>query len=473
MKLISDRPGTTVCAGHQLGRRLAPLLALVLLAALGTGGCTSEDPNVVGTALVVDQVDTVLVALGVEELSRYSGLIVQNPDVLVHEQEVLYIGEQGGTKSGSLIANYDFSNIFSADYPPELFTEENIKTVKFSLTRLEFYSSSAMGDTAGAGIGLFYELRKLAEPFNPAEFVAYPVTNPPVGIGNPINQEAVEVEGLIDKVPFLDIWDVPSVVNWIANGETVGLILTLGSDSFPGLVGFASKELTHFNEVDLEAVGTLVEPNFVIEFNDESILNFLLGPTADTSVFEMVPDPQTDVDSGFMLRTCLRTYPALLFDLSELPPHAFINRALLSVTNDTTASFGNLESITVLEWDEVRFSAPYDTTTVNVLNDPSQRYSFRVTGQTNLDPNFNTTIQFDVTQAILRIINQVYAPQTRGFLLSAGEDFFPEGGFSSTVSPDFYYTDFRFMGTAAVDPLHRPQLKITYSVVNDLDGGGE
>jgi len=65
----------------------------------------------------------------------------------VNEQEVLYIGEQGGTRSGAIIANYDFSNIFSEDYPPELFTEENIKNVKFSLTKLEFYSSSATGDT--------------------------------------------------------------------------------------------------------------------------------------------------------------------------------------------------------------------------------------------------------------------------------------------------------------------------------------
>jgi hypothetical protein len=471
LKPTSDGPGTTVYAGHRHGRGSALFFPLALLAVLGAGGCTSDDPNVVGTALVTDQVDTVLVALGVEEISRYSGLIVQNPDVLVNEQEVLYIGEQGGTKSGSIIANYDFSNIFSFQYPPELFTEENIKNVKYSLTKLEFYASSAMGDTAG--IGLFYEVRRLAEPFNPAEFETYPVTTP-TGIGNPINDDYQE--GNIDLVPNLDIWDIPSFVSWIANGEMVGIILTLGPGSYPGLVGFASMELTHYNELADEGVGTLVAPNFVVEFNDGNIENFLIGPVVDTSTFETVPDPPADVDSGFILRTCLRTYPALLFDLSQLPPHAFINRALLSVTNDTTASFGNLEAITVLEWDEVRFSAPYDTTTIDALKDAaaggSQRYSFRVTGQTSLDPNLNTTIQFDVTQAILRVINQVYAPQTRGFLLSAGENFFPEG-LSTSVSPDFYYREFQFMGTAAVDPLQRPQLKITYSVVNDLDEGGK
>jgi len=106
---------------------------------------------------------------------------------------------------------------------------------------------------------------------------------------------------------------------------------------------------------------------------------------------------------------------------------------------------------------------------VNELNDRNQYYSFHVTGQNSLDPNFHTTIQFDVTQAVLRIINQVYTG-TRGLILTGGENFLPEGLFTS-VSPDFYYREFRFMGTAAVDQAHRPQLKITYSLVNDLGEG--
>jgi hypothetical protein len=197
---------------------------------------------------------------------------------------------------------------------------------------------------------------------------------------------------------------------------------------------------------------------------------FLLGPYADSTSFEQVPAPPADADSGFLLRTGLRSYPTLLFDLSGLPPHAFINRALLSVTNDTTVSFGALSSISVLEWDEARFGDPFKTVELSELNDPSQRYSFHITGQNSLDPTLHTIIQFDVTQAMLRVINNVYSG-TRGFILAGGENFLPEGGFIS-VSPDFYYREFRFLGTDAEDPLHRPQLKITYSVVNDLDEGG-
>ncbi|MCK9995703.1 MAG: hypothetical protein KAH56_05400, partial [Candidatus Krumholzibacteria bacterium] len=200
----------------------------------------------------------------------------------------------------------------------------------------------------------------------------------------------------------------------------------------------------------------------------------LLATDEDTSTFDQVPEAPADVDSGFLLRTGLRSYPALYFDLSALPPHAFINRALLSITNDPTAGFGNLGSIAVSEWDVARFGDPYRTMEITELWDAgltgSGRYSYHVTGARSLDPPRMETIQLDVTQAILRIINQVYYG-TRGFILTGAEDFFPEG--SAEVNPDFYYREFRFKGTAAADQAHRPQLKITYSVVNDLDGEGE
>jgi hypothetical protein len=389
---------------------------------------------------------------------------VENPDILMNEQQVLYIGEEGGTRSSYIYANYDFSDIFSEEYPETLFTAENIKNVKFSLTKLKYYAA----DTTDTG--LYYQIQQLDEPFDPRKFENYPVTDPPTAAGPFLNSDFDQPNDSIE--PLLPFFDATDLLSWIAAGDSVGIILSLGPGSDPGLFGFASRDLTAFNELEDLAVGTIVAPNFVVEFNDEAIPNFLLGPYADTSTFDQVPAPPAAVADGFLLRTCLRSYPALLFDLANLPPNAFINRALLSITNDPTTAFGNLGSITVLEWDEVRFSAPYDSTTVDQLNDPNQRYSFRVTGQNSLDPHLNETIQFDVTQAILRVINQVYAPQTRGFLLTAGENFFPEGAFTP-VSPDFYYREFRFLGTNAVDPLHRPQLKITYSVVNDLQGGGK
>lgn len=55
--------------------------------------------------------------------------------------------------------------------------------------------------------------------------------------------------------------------------------------------------------------------------------------------------------------------------------------------------------------------------------------------------------------------------------MTAGEDFFPRYDLT-TVDPDFYFTQFNFFGTAAPDSL-RPHLRITYSGVDELTGGGE
>ena len=448
--------------------RLAFISALAILVILAVAGCTSDEPNVVGTALVTDQIDTVLVPLGVEEITRYSALRVENPDIPVHRQEVLYMGEQAGTRSGSLIANYDFDIEFTADYPETLFTEENVKSVKFSLTKLKYYSAVLDTFFTGQPVDLYYQVQVMEAPFDSTAYENYPVQTP-AGVGPFLNNDFDTPNN--SSEPLLSFWDTTDLLGWIEGKEKVGIIVTFGAQSDSGLVGFASRELSHFNELDPLAVGTIVAPNFVVEFHDNTILNFLLDPYADTSTFEQVPEPPADVDSGFLLRTGLRSYPALLFDFSGLPPHAFINRALLSVTNDTTVSFGNLGSLSVLEWDLARFGEPFRTMELDELDDSNQYYSFHVTGQTSLDPAYNETIQFDVTQAVLRIINQVYTG-TRGLILTAGEDFLPEGG-STSVNPDFYYREFRFMGAAAADQTQRPQLKITYSIVNELDREGK
>jgi hypothetical protein len=448
----------------------ALLAALTLLVFLGSSGCTSDDPNVVGLSLVTDRIDTILVPLGVEEITQYSALKVVDPDVPVHRQEVLYIGERNGTRSGAMLANFDFNDIFSNEYPETLFTEENIKSIKFSLTKVNYYSSVRDTLSTGKPEDLYYEIRTIAAPFDSTEYVDYPV-DPVSGEGDPLNSDYLTPTNSSEPLLRFEDFFTRDFLEYIQNEEKVGFIVTLGAESDPGLVGFASRELDHFNELDPLRVGTIPAPNFVVEFQDNTIPNFLLAPYADTGTFEQVPEPPADTENGFLLRTCLRNYPTLLFDLSDLPPNAFINRALLTVTNDTTVAFGTLGAISVLEWDVTRFGDPYKTIELDELNDPSQRYSFYVTGQNSLDPTYHTTINFDVTQAILRVVNQVYTG-TRGFILTAGEDFLPTGSFSS-VSPDFYYREFRFMGSAAADPEMRPQLKITYSLVDDLVEGGK
>ncbi len=453
--------------GHT-GMGLALFCSLAVLVILAGAGCTSDEPNLVGTALVTDHVDTVLFALGAEDVTYYTALRVENPDILVDQQEVLYLGEQAGTRSGALIANFDFSDIFTSDYPEELFTEENIKSVKYSLTKVKFYSAFDDTNVTGKPVNLFYQVQELETPFDPADYANYPV-EPVSGIGPFLNSDFGTAK--IGNEPTMRFWDAAEFLGWVANRDTVGIIVTFGAQSDSGLVGFASKELTHFSQLEPLAVGTIAAPNFIVEFQDESILNFLLGPEEDTSTFDQVPDAPQSVDDGFLLRTCLRSYPGLYFDLASLPPNAFINRAVLSITNDSSVSFGTLGTIKVLEYDVQRFGDPYRTMELDELNDPSDRFSFVVTGATSLDPVLEETIQFDVTQAILRIINEVYLG-TRGFLLTDDEDFYA-GIRSTAVNPDFYYREFRFKGTGDANQAHRPQLKITYSVVNDLNGEGE
>jgi hypothetical protein len=461
--------------GTKLDRRTALVLALgsalAILAIVAVTGCSSEQPNQIGSSLVTDHIDSILVPLTVEEITLYSALRVENPAVTVDKQEVMYIGERGGTRSGAILANYDFDIDFTFDYPETLFTEENIKLVKFSLFKVDYYGASEGTGGASQPVDLYYELRAMEAPFDPAAYVNYPVTTPD-GIGPFLNSD-FSVPNNSDE-PFLTLYDSVTILNWIANEDTVGIRVAFGASSDSGLVGFGSLELTHYNELQNAARGTVVAPNFVIQFENrpnEPNEFLLIAPYADTSTFEQVPEAPAGPDGGFLLRTGLRSYPALMFDLSGLPPHAFINRALLSVTNDTTLSFGTLSSVAVLEWDVEKFGVPNEPVELDLINDPSERYSFHVTGQNSLDPTFHTTINFDVSQAILRVNNEVYAG-TRGFLLTGAEDFLPEGFFDPTP-PDFYYREFRFFGAAAADPAQRPYLKITYSVVNDLEEGGK
>jgi len=464
-----------------VGLALMSVLAALLM--LIATGCTSEEPNLVGTGLVTDTIDTVLVALGADQVAKYSALKVENPDILVHEQELVYLGEQGGTRS-SIMANFDFSfawNTVPRDrvaFPDSLFTVENIKSVKFSLVKPRYYQAYIndpegipdRDDPTGQPVNLYYLLKQLVVPFDPANYEGWDENVVPPILPPLLNTDFTEPNESDEPLLRMRAEDF---VRWFEAAESIGMIVQLDIQSDKGLVGFGSRDTRIVSEFSQLGVGTEIAPNFVVEFinfvDDNDF--YLMEPYADTSTFDEVSEARPDVDSGFMLRTGLRSYPALLFDLSGLPPHAFINRALLSVTNDTTVSFGPLSSIAVLEWDETRFGDPFVTIPLDDLNDRSDRYSFRVTGQTSLDPSFNAIIQFDVTQAILRIINNVYYG-TRGLILTGGEDFLPEG-VTTKVNPDYYYREFQFMGTSAADPAHRPQLKITYSIVNDLEKGGQ
>lgn len=435
------------------------------------GGCSSDDPNQVGAGLVDPVLTEVLVTLPVQDVTAYAPLQVDDPAVPVHRQQVLYLGSQNGVRSRILLS-YDFSDIFTADHPEEMFTPANIKAVKLSLTKLSHYSGlrreiSADGDTtyvsSGQPLDLYYRVQQMSAPFDSTAFVGYPNAVPAFG-GPALNSDFLEP--IQDNEPFLRLYE-NDFLQWLAAGQTVGLVISLDEvNSDPGLIGFAARELQRYTELDNVAVGTVVAPNLVVEFEDNTVLNFLLPPVADTSTFEEVPPAPTDPTGGLLLRTCLRSYPALDFDFSGLPSDVLINRAVLRLTNDQDLAFGNKEAIVVAEMDSTRLAS-----TPQVLS-PTElgAASYVITGQTSLDPTQTRQLAFDVTTLVQRIVNRVYA-NPRGLVLAASEDVFPTYD-QTAVDPDFYFTEFRFFGTAAADSL-RPRLEITYSRHEERLGGAE
>ncbi len=438
-------------------------LALLAVLALAVAGCTSDEPNGVGSGLSDLDFDVVLAPLSADSADGFAALEITDPDRPVDDQEVLYLGQEDGFSS-SILVNFSFDDIFNEDHPESLFTAENIKSVKLSLTKLRFYGTAApdSADTNGAPVGdvatIYYSIHELDAPF---DSLAVPGPVPPSD-GRELSRDPLAEFGNEPLIPLYE----DDFLSWLDAGGERGFVISAGAGSDPGLVGFASRELDSFGELEDLAVGSIVAPNLVVEFESGEV-NFLLPPVADSSTFDGVPAAPTDPDAGFVVRTGLRSYPVFRFDFSGLPANVLINRAILAVTNDTTTSFGNLHSLVVSELPVDLYEEPADTLS---LEDLAQGV-YVVTGQTSMDPALNRTIRFDVTQAVQRLVNHVYEGE-RGLVITAGEDFAPLYD-QGSIDPEFYLSQFDFLGFAAADSLERPHLEITYSLSGDLSGEGE
>lgn len=462
--------------------KAAVLTALLALpAALWLGGCSSDEPNRVGSGLVDPVLTDVLHTVSVTSITDYGIAQVTDAAIPVHRQKVLYMGSQNGVESRILV-NYDFSNIFTDKYPESLFTADNIKSVKLSLTKLSHYSGLrrviADGDTtyvpSGQPLDLYYVVQQAGAPLDSTLYVGYPGPAPSL-TGPAINSDFLEPNQSIE--PLLRLYE-QDFLDWLEAGQTVGLSVSLGANSDPGLIGYAARELLLYTELDNVKVGTVVAPNLVIEFEDSTILNFLLKPVADSSTFEQVaalPADRAALDdpaARMVLRTCLRSYPMFDFDFAtaNLPKDALINRAVLRLTNDndseTTPGFGNAESIIVAEIDSTKLAGSPVTMTPTEL----AAASYLITRQDSLEPASARHLSFDVTAIVQRLVNGVYA-NPRGILLAPGEDVFSSSD-GSSVDPDFYFDEFRFFGPAAADSL-RPTLLITYSRHEERMGGAK
>jgi hypothetical protein len=261
-------------------------------------------------------------------------------------------------------------------------------------------------------------------------------------------------------------------VTWFLQGETVGLIIREGerTGSQPGLIGFASGELTSYDLIDRELVGTTVGVTIQVEFNENvpEELRFLsMKAVADVSSLNALDAAPASIADGMMVRTYVRSYPLLLFDFSALPANVQINRARLLVANDKARAYGpSAEGLVVGELDTNLVSGPAPELTLAQV----AQNVFVVTGQNSLVPEQAGPMAFNVTESVQRYVNTAYEG-TRGFLLFAGESFTPYQQ-SLSITPSTVLQRFWLQGSdAAVDSL-RPQLRISYTRVNAITEEG-
>lgn len=467
------------------GRRRAVLAALAVTviwtATLLVAGCTSDPTSLVGAGLIDNQIDSTLVSVNIAAIEMFAGIRVDNPDVGLSAQQALYLGTETNTRA-SFLVNFDFSDIFTDEFPPELFASDSIQSIRLNLTKLLPYKATRdsihitdEGDTltilvpTGQPLELIYFVQELQEPFDPLLFEDYPTTLPAY-LPPSIIEEVSAVGGL---EPSFNLF-TSDFLRWVQAGTKIGLLVRLSDQSDPGLVGYASGELKTFSEVSDLAVGTVVGPEIIVNFRDRS-LNLQIPPAEDVTVFEEVePAPATGAEAaeGFLLRTGLRSYPALRFNLSALPANALVNHAVLVMTNDVSTSYGPEFSVLVSEIVAGVMDDPAHLMEVATVLDSAQVYP--LTYRANLRAQEDGEIEFDITTGIRRAVNRVNEAD-RGFLLSGVESksVFSVGNFPPDVTtPDFYYRQLNFRGLNDPDPERRPHLKVWYSVVDELSGGG-
>jgi len=432
----------------------ASALCLIWLGLLVAAGCTSDDANLTGAILVESTIDVTLDTLGVREVDQYVGKNVADASVPLLKHELLYMGTEGGNSS-ALLVNFNFDDAYSDSIPEEAYTLSNIAWVELQMIMPSVYMGGSEDDTTING--KIYEVHQLDTPFDgsqyPGDIPAYDPTDLNIEPGLDISGE-----------PQIEI-SVPFFLNWVNTGGDQGLLIQEGFGSEPGFVAFSSLENHHVSQFPPLGVGTTLSPVLRVQFvEQDTIVSF--PPYADISTYHELETAPADISDGFMVRTGLRTYPIIRFNLDELPENAIINRAVLYAVNDTSTSFGNLEALVISEYDMDFFGVPGDTLPLADLSS----YTYTISGMTSLDPTYNDVLQFNVTQAIQRMVNSVYEGD-KGFIMTAGESIFPNYNITA-VNPDFYFTQFNFFGTAADDTL-RPHIRVTYSTVDELSGEGQ
>ena len=446
------------------GRRFLPAGLLATAAVLaGLAGCTSDDPSAVGvTAPGELDLNPVQVTV-VRDVAAYGHVAVKDPERPYDQNHVLYVGEDDHFAS-EILVRYDLAlpDSFPADVTLDAVTVDSVYLRFFRLHAYDAVQAvvdTVTGDTLSRPRPLpekVYEVFELADTLDTSR---YPGPPPPVA-----RQLAVtDRVGDLVKIPL----SVSVFLDWLDAGAMTGLDIREGSGSDPGLVGYASSELTEYDQIQLEHEDTRVGVVLVVILDPaldlpEDLQRLVFVPTADVSTMHRLEAAPTSPLDGMVVRTHLRDYPWFAFDLSSLPPGSYVNRAELLLAPDTTANAGPLTTLVLSE-------APRSLVETDTLSLDDLVEVTAVAGLTSVDPRSAGAgapwFGFTVTGSVQRFANDVFSEPTV-WLLTGAEDAFRAYD-TSILDPDFYLARIGFHGTAA--GAVAPKLRITYTV---FSGGG-
>ncbi len=345
--------------------------AAVLAFGIGLSACSDKDEGALHCPS--GPADTLLVYPRLEFAQiNVTGESIATPD---HDpgmagMESLYLGSDGETRSDILV-NFDFGSVISEEYPPEFFVADSIQAVYLTMHRLlslvAYSGPNDVGsDTMSFGPmwpGVAYHVRPLASPFVPQDYSAWPGTTPPAF-----------TELLNEGHEFVDYSEEPRIrmpearfLEWVRNGEPIGLMIQAGADSDTGLVGFASRELTTLREVSAIYEGSSTGPSLVVHFSGRG--GALIIPSQhDTSTFDQINELPPEL---MHVQTGLRTVPLLSYDIPPLPDDSCLRSYGFRATMAAMAPQWPDECVALSQVDPARVDWSSGTVSATALQDGS------------------------------------------------------------------------------------------------------
>jgi hypothetical protein len=236
-------------------------------------------------------------------------------DVGMGAMQSLYFGEKAGTRSDILV-NFDFdaAERDTAYYPDSLLDPAQVRRVRLVLNLLRGYWSapsspdSVYGPDAPA---INVEVHQLPAPFDPSDYADWP--------GRAVASEGTLLS-IASGVPAYSTTPQAylaeaDVLAWIRGKARIGMVISPGAGSTPGLFGSAARELRRWSEIDPFLARSAVGPSIVVDFEDQTISSLVIEPVNDTSTFDQV----AVVPPGeLLMQTGLHSYPVISYDAAAV-----------------------------------------------------------------------------------------------------------------------------------------------------------